>query len=418
MTATAPGVVRRTFSSLAVRNYRLYFGGQIVSLAGSWVQQTAQMWLVLNLTGSGVAVGVTASLQSLPMLVLGVLGGALADRYDKRKLLLLTQVIQGALAAGLAALTLTGTVHVWMVFAFAGALGCVKSVDNPTRQSFAAELVSVEKVANAVALNTATVTTAKVLGPAMAGILIAAIGTGWCFALNAASFVAVLLALLTIRPGELYRAAARPARRARVLGGLSFALRSPDLRAPLAAMVVAGVLAFNMNVLLPLIASGTFHGDSRTYGLLFSVMGGGSLVGALLSAYRERPTRALIVGSVALFGVLLLAAAVAPTTLTEAAVMLPLGAAMITFQVTGNSWLQVNAPAEIRGQVVALYVILFTGTTALGGPLTGFVAGTYGPRVALGVAGAGALIAGLIATILFGLSKMNTVARGVARDTS
>ncbi|HEY8642948.1 MAG TPA: MFS transporter [Candidatus Dormibacteraeota bacterium] len=399
--AIAGAMFRRTFASLGVRNYRLYFIGQVVSVTGTWMQSTAQMWLVLHLTGSALALGLTTALQFAPMLVLGIWGGVLADRVDKRRLLYVTQSAAGLLAAGLAVLTFSGRIELWMVYGFAVALGLVTAIDNPARQSFVIEMVGPGQVSNAVSLNSTVFTGARVVGPALSGLVIALYGTAWCFAFNAVSYIAVIIALALIRSEGFQRS--RPLARApgQVVDGLRHALGRPELRTPLLVLLVIGTFSFNFSVLLPLIARNTFHGDARTYGLLFSVMGLGSLAGALVSASRQRPTQRLIVGSAVAFGALLLVAASAPTLLLEMAVLIPLGAAMITFQATTNAWLQMNTDGAFRGRVMALYMVAFVGSTPIGGPLIGFVAQQLGPRFALGVGGAAALIAGGMGALLF-----------------
>jgi MFS family permease len=390
--------VRRTFRSLSVRNFRLFYAGQVVSVTGTWMQQVAQMWLVLHLTQDGVALGLTAALQFTPVLVLGAWGGVLADRVDKRRVLLATQAAAGLLAAGLAVLTLTGRVNLWAVYAFAFALGLVNVVDNPTRQSFVSEMVGPRLVSNAVSLNSTAFTTARVLGPAAAGLLIAAVGTGWCFAYNAVSYVAVLLALLAMRRQDLVRAPARPRGGGQLREGIRYAWSRPRLRLPLLTMLAIGLLGFNFNVLLPLVATRVFHGGPGTYGLLFSLMGAGSVVGALFTANRGRPTMGLMLGAGMAFGALLLVAAGMPLLWLEAGLLALVGSAMTAYQATSNSLLQLNSRPELRGRVLALYLVVFGGTTPIGGPIAGWTAQTLGPRAAMAIAGAVAILAAVAAT--------------------
>jgi MFS family permease len=390
--------VRRTFQSLSVRNYRLFFLGQVVSVTGTWMQSVAQMWLVLHLTQNGVALGVTAALQFTPMLLLGAWGGVLADRLDKRKVLLGTQAAAGLLAAGLATLTLTGLVTLWAVYAFAFALGLVNVVDNPTRQSFVSEMVGGRLVSNAVSLNSTVFTSARVVGPAIAGLLIAVVGTGWCFAFNAVSYAAVLVALLSMRTEELHRAPVRPRNGNQLLEGVRYAWSRPELRLPLLAMLAIGTLGFNFNVLLPLVATRVFHGGPGTYGLLFSLMGVGSVIGALFTAHRSRPTIRLLLGAGTAFGALLLLASGIPALWMEAAALAAVGSAMTTYQATSNSLLQLNSRPELRGRVIALYMVVFGGTTPVGGPITGWIAQTLGARTAMAIAGTIAVLAALTAT--------------------
>jgi len=385
-------VAGSTFGSLQVRNYRLYFIGQVVSVSGSWMQRVAQSWLVLHLTGSGVALGVVSALQFLPMLVFGAWGGALADRVDKRRVLMLTQAVMGFLALALGVVTLTGSVRLWMVYLLALLLGMVTAMDNPARQSFVMEMVGRAQVTNAVSLNSAVFTGARVVGPALAGILISLVGTGWCFVLNAVSFGAVVLALVAMDPARLQRSTAAPARRGLVVEGLRFVWSRPDIRLPLAILAVVGTLALNWTVILPLLARNTFHGDAGTYGLLFAMLGLGSLAGALFTASRREPSGGLLLGALAAFGVLMAAAAVAPTLQLEVLALVPTGMAALVFQTTSNSLIQLRSEPALRGRVMALYSVLFIGTTPIGAPIVGWVAQQAGPRAAL-LLGAAAILA-------------------------
>jgi MFS family permease len=386
-----------TFSSLHVRNYRLYFIGQVVSVSGSWMQRVAQSWLVLHLTGSGVALGVASALQFLPILLFGAWAGLVADRMDKRQVLMVTQPLMGFLALILGVLTLTGLVQLWMVFLMALLLGAVTAIDNPARQSFVMELVGRRQVTNAVSLNSAVFTSARVVGPAIAGVLIAVVGTGWCFVVNAASFGAVLTALVAMNAEQLERAQ-RPLRaQGQLMEGLRFVWSRPDLSTPLALLAVVGTLALNFTVILPVLARDTFHGDASTYGTLFSVLGAGSLVGALFTASRREPSVPLLVGALGLFGLFMLGAAAAPTLPLEIAALIPMGLAAVAFQTTSNSLIQLRSEPALRGRVMALYSVVFLGTTPIGAPIVGWVAQHFGPRAGLGLGGTAVLAAALVA---------------------
>jgi len=400
VTTVASGFTR-TFASLSNRNFRIFFTAQIVSVTGTWMQSIAQMWLVLHLTGSGLALGITAALQFTPILLFGTWGGLLADRVDKRKLLMVTQSSAGVVALVLAGLTLGGLVQLWMVYTLAFALGMVNVFDNPGRQSFVTEMVGKSQVINAVGLNSAVFTLARVIGPAVAGVLIAAVGTGWCFLFNGLSYFPVVLALGLMRPWELHRG--QPAARARgqIRAGIRYAWNTPELRFPLLLMLVVGTLAFNFSVLMPLMASVVFHSGASTFGLLMSFMGAGAFVGALVSANRARPTHRLLAFAGVAFGGFLIGAALAPTLPIELCVLVPLGAAMITFQATANSLLQLNSDPALRGRVMALYVMVFVGTTPIGGPIIGWVAEQFGARTGLALGGFATVIAS--ATLLWGL---------------
>jgi MFS family permease len=400
-----------TFDSLRIRNYRLYFAGQIVSVSGSWMQRVAQAWLVYHLSGSGLALGVVTGLQFLPVLVVGAWGGVLADRFDKRRLLLCTQTAMGLLALALGLLTISGLVQLWMVYLLALALGAVTASDNPARQAFVMEMVGRSHVMNAVSLNSAVFTLARIVGPAVAGLLINAVGTGWCFLVNALSFGGVLVALAAMRRQELLPWEPADRGRGGVLEGLRYAWSSLDLRVPLLLMAVVGTLALNFSVILPLMASQTFHGDAGTYGLLFSTLGVGSLFGALITAGRREPSRRLLLLSLLAFGLLMLAAALAPSLWLELLTLVPLGVAAVIFQATTNSTLQVNTDTALRGRVMALYSVVFMGTTPIGAPIVGLVSQAAGPRAGLALGGA----AVLLAVAAFGLWSARRARRGEGR---
>ena len=395
------GALRRvageTFSSLRVRNYRLYFAGQVVSVSGSWMQRVAQSWLVLHLTGSGIALGLVSALQFLPILLFGAWGGLVADRVDKRHLLMVTQSLMGVLALVLGVVTLSGLVQLWMVFLMALLLGAVTAVDNPARQSFVMELVGRRQVTNAVSLNSAVFTASRIVGPAIAGVLITAFGTGWCFVLNAASFGGVLVALLAMEAGQLERLEPSPRARGQLMEGLRFVWSRPDLRTPLALLAIVGTLALNFTVILPLLARNTFHGDASTYGTLFSVLGAGSLAGALFTASRREPSVRLLVGALGFFGLFMLGAAAAPTLPLEILALIPMGVAALAFQTTTTSLIQLRSEPALRGRVMALYSVVFLGTTPIGAPTVGWVAQHFGPRAGLALGGAAVLLAALTA---------------------
>jgi MFS family permease len=390
-----------TFGSLRVRNYRLYFIGQVVSVSGSWMQRVAQSWLVLHLSGGGFALGLVSALQFLPMLFLGAWGGVLADRLDKRRLLMITQALMGLLALVLGVIVLAGQAQLWMVYLLALLLGLVTAADNPARQAFVMEMVGRGQVANAVSLNSTVFTGARVVGPAIAGLLITLVGTGWCFLINAFSFGAVVFALVAMDPSKLQRPLAGVARRrGQVMEGLRFIWSRSDLRAPLAVLGVVGTLALNWTVLLPLLARNTFHGGPGTYGLLFAVLGVGSLIGALFTAGRREPTATLLLGSLIAFGVFMAAAAAAPTLPLEIAALILTGIAALAFQTTTNSLIQLRSEPAFRGRVMAMYSVVFIGTTPIGAPVVGWIAQEYGPRVGVGLGAAAILATAAVATWL------------------
>ena len=392
--------LRRTFRSLRVRNYRLYFVNQTVSMSGTWMQSVAQGWLVLQMTGSAFILGVTVALQFGPILVLGPWGGVVADRADKRKLLLVTQVILALQALALGLLTATGVVNVWMVCVLAAVGGVVMAIDNPTRQAFVFEMVGADDLANAVGLNSIVINASRIVGPAIAAVLIATVGLASCFLLNAASFLFIIGAMLLMRPGELHRA--RPLERAKgqVRAGLAYVWRTPELLTPLAIMAVVSTLSYNFSVLLPLLARFTFNRGGGTYGALTTAMGVGALAGALLAAAVARPSSRLLVLSTLGFGVFTLLVAASPSLTAALVLLVPMGAAAIIFVSTTNSLLQVNSPDAMRGRVMALWGVVFFGSTPLGGPLAGLLAGWLGPRLALGFGGAATVLAGVAAFVV------------------
>ena len=383
----------RALQSLSVPNYRRYFAGQIVSLSGNWMQTVAEMWLVVSITGSGVSVGLTAALQFLPMLVLGAYGGVVADRVDKRRFLMVTQVLAALPPLTLFALAETGGAQVWAIYVLVFARGLVNAFDNPARQAFVSELVGTEGVVNAVSLNSVIVHTARIAGPAVAGVLIATLGVGPCFALNALSFGAMFVALRGMDPAALHLSRRAVRARGQIREAAREAWRRPALRVPLLMMVLVGTLSFNFQVLLPLFASTTWHGTALAYALLTSAMGVGSVAGALVSGARGRVSPNLLVAAAALFGVAELAAAAAPSLALQALALVPLGAASVTFAAGVNSSLQLAAPDHLRGRIMALYSVVFIGSTPIGAPLVGWLAETAGPRSGLVLGAVAALTA-------------------------
>jgi len=375
--------VHQTFSSLRVRNFRLYFVAQLISVSGTWMQSVAQAWLVLHLSGSGVDLGIVVGLQFLPMLLFGPFGGLVADRVNKRRLLYLTQSAGAVLALVLGTLVVTDAVQLWQIYLMALLLGVVNVFDNPARQTFMIEMVGREDLPNAVSLNTVIMNASRVVGPAIGGVIITVFGLAVCFYVNAASFVAVLIGLTMMRASELHRTAPVARARGQVRDGFRYVWRTPSLRNPLLAVAVIGIFAYNFTVTLALLAKGTFHGGAGTYAALTSCMGLGAVVGGLLAAHRARPTPRLLQGLALLFGALLAAVALAPTLLVAEILIVFMGAASIGFIATANATLQLTAEPAMRGRVMALYAMAFLGTTPIGAPLVGAIAQWTNPRVAL-----------------------------------
>ncbi|MEV6398045.1 MFS transporter [Streptomyces sp. NPDC051907] len=383
------------FSSLKIRNYRLFATGQVVSNTGTWMQRIAQDWLVLTLTGSASAVGITIALQFLPMLLFGLYGGVLADRLPKRRLLLATQAAMALTGLALAALTLSGHVQVWHVYLTAFLLGLVTVVDNPARQSFVAEMVGPGQLANAVSLNSANFQSARLVGPAVAGVLITAVGSGYAFLLNGLSFLAPIAGLLMMRNSELYKVERAPRGKGQLREGLKYVAGRPELIWPIVLVGFVGTFGFNFPIWLSAFVDDVFHGDAGTYGLLNTLMAAGSLAGALLAARRGTSRLRVLVGAGVLFGLLEVVTAFAPSFWIFAALMVPIGMFGLTVNVTANSSVQMATDPLMRGRVMSLFMMVFTGGTPLGAPLVGWITDAYGPRVGFAAGGAVAMLAAI-----------------------
>jgi MFS family permease len=389
------GFVARTFSSLGNRNYRYYFAGQSVSLIGTWMQSIAQSWLVYTKTHSGFDVGLIVALQTLPILLFGPMGGTIADRYGKHRLLFWTQALAGVQALALAGVDLSGHLQLWELYSMAVVLGLINAIDNPTRQTFIVEMVGRDQLSNAVTLNTVMVNMARAVGPAVAGVLIATVGSGWCFLVNGLSFFFVLASLASMHPDEMSPAPRVARKRSQLREGFRYVGATPVLRDALVMMALIGCLTYEFQTTLPLMSGGTFHGDSRTYGYLTACIGLGSVIGGLVAAGRPRYGMRTLVGTAGLFGVAVMAASLAPSLVVEEVLLLAVGACSVTFLSRGNASLQLNAEPSMRGRVMSLWSVAFLGSTPLGGPLVGFIGGSLGPRYGLGIGGVAALLAGL-----------------------
>jgi MFS family permease len=383
------------FGALSVPNFRLYLAGQAVSLCGTWMQTIAMGWLVLSLGASGTVLGLVTAAQFLPVGLFGAYGGVLADRADKRALLVGTQSASALFAATLAVIDLTGVAKLWMVALVAFGLGVVNAVDNPTRNAFVHEMVGPAHLSNAVTLNTVVINAARAVGPGIAGILITLFGTGPCFAVNAASFVAVIVALARMDRGALRRRAPVGRAKGQVREGLAYVARTPRLRVPLLMMAVIGTLSYEFPVVLPLVARQTFHGGPGTYSALTSAMGIGAVGGGLLVARRGGSGARAVISSALGFGVVMLLAAAAPVVAVELVAMLLVGAGSVAFIARANAALQLSAEPHMRGRVMALWSVAFLGTTPIGGPLAGWVSTVGGGRAGLALGGAAAVLAAL-----------------------
>jgi MFS family permease len=406
-----PGIPRHlpaTFASLGTRNYRLFASGQLVSNTGAWVQRIAQDWLVLSITGSATAVGLTTALQFLPTLLFGLHGGLIADRCNKRKVLLCTQVGMAAMAAALAVLALSHRVLPWHVFVIAFGLGLVTAVDNPTRQSFVNEMVGAEQLRNAISLNASVFQLGALIGPAISGYLITAVGPGWSFAINAVSYSAPMIALSQIRESELTLAPGRASAHRQLRDGLRYVARRPEILWPTVLVGVFGLFTINLPVTLAAYAKNVFHSGPAGYGALNSAVALGSIAGALISARRTAPTRlrTLAAFAVVLAAMQVLAASV-PGQGGYRVALVAVGAATLLLLTSANSAVQLAASDAIRGRVMGVYLLVFIGSGALGGPLLGAVDQQFGPRT-------GMLLAGVVpaaATVLISAKLARDVRR-------
>jgi MFS family permease len=392
-------VAGRTFSSLNEPNLRLYFTGLTISQVGSWVQLVSLPWLVLHLTHSGTMLGITYAIQFLPILLFGAWGGVIADRYDKRRLLLLTTTLLGLCALVLSVITLLDAVAIWSVIVLAFLLGTVAALDNPTRRSFVPELVPPEELTNAISLNNAVFTAARIVGPSIAGILIATVGIGWCFMVNAASFVAVIVVLVMMKTDEIRASVPLARAKGQLRAGIRYAWNEPLVRLAILMTFVIGTLTFNYQVVLPLLAKRTFDAGPGAYAVMFAATGVGSLIGALVSAHLARVSGRLMAVSAIAFGLTMGLAAVAPSLLIEYIVLVPMGVAAMVFFSMANAAVQERADAAIRGRVTALFSVAFLGSTPIGSPIVGQISQQFGARVGLAVGATAAAVTGVVGLI-------------------
>ncbi len=401
--------LRRSFDSLSVPNYRRYFKGQVVSLSGNWMQTVAEVWLILSLTGSGFAVGLATALQFLPILVFGAWGGSLADRVAKRDLLMVTQGLMMVPPLVMLGITVAGVVTPVMIFALILIRGTLLAVDNPARQAFVMEMVGPDRIVNAVSLNSVIVHTARVAGPALAGIMIALAGVAPCFGLNAATYLVMIWALYGMDPRRLAEPPRGDTREpGRVRAAVRHVKETPELAMPLLLMGIVGTLGLNFQVILPLLARLTFDGGASSYAVLVSSMGIGSVIGALVTGARGKTGMGIIAASALAFGGLAMAAAVMPSLAAEMPVLALLGASSVTFAAAINSTIQLAASPEMRGRVMALYSVVFLGSTPIGGPLVGFISESADPRLALALASFSGLIAAVGAWWISGRNRRRT----------
>lgn len=387
--------LRLAVTSLSERNYRLYFFGQLLSVSGTWMQTVAQSFLVLHLTGSGTALGLVTAARFLPILLFGPLGGVVVDRMDKRKLLYATQMTAGVLAGVFAAVVATGVVAMWLVYVLAICLGFVNVIDKPLSQSFISEMVSRDTLRNAVTLASITQNMARVIGAALGGLCVAVFGIATCFAINGASYAAVLVSLALMRGGELHRGAPVVRARGQVRAGLRYVRKTPELVVPLVMIAVVGTLAWEFQVTLPLLARSTFHGGAGIYGLMSAAMGLGAIFGGVITASRTGLV-ARDLGKAAIgWGIAIFAAAAAPSLVVELIALLVVGYGSISFNSIARTTLQLASVPAMRGRVMALWSVAWLGSTPIGGPIVGWIGQSAGARWPLVVGGASTLLAGV-----------------------
>lgn len=398
------------FAALRSRNYRYWAAGQVVSLVGTWMQRIAQDWLVLTLSGGdGFAVGVVMALQFGPTLVLSMYGGVLADRYDKRRILMVSLVAMGGFGLILGLLDVGGVVQLWHVYVLAFALGCVSALETPVRQSFTIEMVGPDRLANAIALNSMTFNAARIVGPAISGVLITLIGTGPVFLINSVSFIAVFASLLWMRVGELTPAPPAPRAKGQVREGFRYVRGRLDLTVVLLTVFVVSTFGLNFSLTLAVLARNTFGRDADAFGLLSTMLAIGMLAGATAAArLSATPTLRRCLGAAIAFGVLETAVGLAPSFLMVALLLVPTGAFVLTFSTAAMSILQMAVPAELRGRVMGMYMLAFLGGTPLGSPLLGWLADAVDPRAPLVIGGLVSLVAGLCAALYVRSRAANT----------
>ncbi len=400
------------FRSLRVRNYRLFASGQLVSLAGTWMQRTAQDWLVLRLShNSGAAIGITTGLQFLPLLLFGLYGGVIADRFRKRNLLVATQSFMALCALALGILDASGQVTLYEVYVLAFLLGVGTAVDNPVRQAFVSEMVGAKDVANAISLNSATFNTSRIIGPALAGVLIETAGTAVLFFANAASFLAVIAGLLLMREEELHTRERLRRARGQLRAGLKYVWSRKELLVPIYLVGVVGTFGLNFQVTLALMDKTVFHRGAAGYGFLTAIIALGSLAGALAGARREKPKIGTLLATVTAFGAAEVVCGLMPSYPLLALLLLPSGFFVISFSTGANSFVQLNSEGAMRGRVMGVYMLVFLGGTPLGAPVIGWLSQTYGARWGLIIGGLLSLAAGATAAGAMALYRRGGVRR-------
>ncbi len=411
-------ISRRTFSALAIRNFRRFFFGQSTSLIGTWMQSVAQSWLVFTVTHSATAIGFVLALQTLPVLTLAPYGGVIADRVNKRRLLIVLQSMMGLQALVLGILAVTHKVTFWEICLLAVVLGLNNCFETPARQAFMREMVGPEHVRNAIGLNSTMVNAARAVGPAVAGLLIATVGVGVCFLINAVSFIAVVYSLTSMDSKALKPSPPAPRAKGQLREGIRYVAGEPRLWVPLVMAGIVGTLAYEFQVTLPVLAKQTFGGNAATYGFLTAAMGFGAVFGGLTTATRGRTGLRPMTLAATGFGVTMLCVAIAPTLAIAFVAMAVTGFAAITFMATGNSTLQLESAPSMRGRVMALWAVGFMGSTPIGGPAVGWIVQVAGARVGLAVGGLSCLIAAALGILAMRKLGMHNAAALNTRATA
>jgi MFS family permease len=390
---------RQTFSSLRTRNFRLYFIGQLISNSGNWLTNVALTLLVLHLTNSGSAIGLLAAFQYGPILLLSVWGGAIADRTNKRNMLFVTQSLEMLESVALAVLAFTHHPPIWAFYAVAAVGGMLLSFDNPLRRSFVSEMVPTEDIPNAVALYSAIVNVTRAIGPALAGILVVTVGYGWCFTVDAISYLAVIFCLFLMRANELHREPSRPREKGEIRAGLHYVRSTPSLWIPFVMLAIIGLLAYNFTVTLPLLITHSLHGNASAYTLLYSLFGIGALLGALIVANRKLVTMHHTVVGASAVGIAMLMLSIVPSVMVAVPVVFLLGLASILYMNATTTNVQISVNPLMRGRVLALQAVLMIGTTPIGGPIMGWLADAAGARVPIIIGGVACLAAAAFGSV-------------------
>ncbi len=393
--------LKQTFVSFKIYNFRVFIIGQGISMIGTWMQTIGLAWLVLQISHSGTTLGFVVALQFLPILFFGMYGGLVADRFNKRKILFITQFSFSILALILGSLVLEKLITINLIYLFAILFGLVNTIDNPTRQSFVIEMVGRDKVRNAVTLNSTMVNSARVIGPSIAGILIATLGIGACFIANGLSYFMVLLALYLMRSNELYPAEIKQKTTKQIRIALKYVLSQPKLKTTLIIMFIIGTFAYEFPVIYPLVAIKTFHGNAGTYAAMMTSAGLGAIVGSIYTASRKSTEIKQLLTACFLFGLSIIIASLMPTIITLLVSLFIVGGLSIVFIALGNSLLQIEATPQMRGRVMSLWTIAFLGTTPIGGPIIGYIADHFSPRLGLATGGISAIIAAYVGYLVF-----------------